>query len=462
MKFLTLLILCSFLVAPAKAGFKAIERDAKKMLLDKRGGGMDGGGTGGMREEEGAAWFYQDKPSGSISVCYKISPSFKASEAVVKEVIINSFKTWADYINEKGLYDNYMDDDGNEVPYPNNLKIASQVNFETCSVDTELVFYFGVEDQRIKKIKEGLSKPKGFAFREYKDIDAINGTSKGVVWIFNPLDTPEPWDDFTYKWEEKAYLQAIINHEVGHIFGTHHEEGTIMEEDLGSLFSIASINLNQNPPVSDATKELVLKHRGYLTKIDHGASLAQSGNKYDYKGKIGITGSPEEKITFNEFFNRNPVGKVRAEFKGEDTKFELIISDEKEKKSFTIQNFENSLLTGVNGSTQFKRVRKVYDSDWDEYDYKIDFYFQFVVNMLGKGTINNKNYTFQLSLGPQYFAYFEKGQNETSKQGSGTFSIHYLYNGNWIPLFIESIGDYSDIEVISSSDSTTVDLPFNK
>lgn len=455
-----LVILISLVSFSSFAGFKEIKLHVKKLHQNKRGGGMDGGGTGGMREEEGAAWFYQDH--GAISVCYKISPTFKASENEIRSTIQESFKTWSDYVEAKGLYSEYYDDDDNEIPYPNYLKIAHEIKFETCSKDTELTFYFGVEDQRIKDIKEGLHNPKGFAFRDYKDIDAIKGTSKGVVWIFNPLDTPEPYDDYIFKWEDKEYLQTIVNHEVGHIFGAHHEDDTIMRESLESLFSIASVDLSQSPPVSQATKELVLKYRSYLSKIDHGATLAQSGNTYDYQGKIGITGSSEEQMTFKKFFNRAPIGDVSAEFKGQGQNFELIIADDKERKSFVIKEFDNSLLTGSNGKNQFKRVRKVYDPDWDEYDYEIETHFQFVVSMLGRGKINNQEFTFQLSLGPQYFGYFDKGSNETSKLGSGSFSIHYLNNGDWVPLFIESIGDYSEVIVEDSTDIDPMRVPVIK
>ena len=51
-----LVILISLVSFSSFAGFKEIKLHVKKLHQNKRGGGMDGGGTGGMREEEGAAW----------------------------------------------------------------------------------------------------------------------------------------------------------------------------------------------------------------------------------------------------------------------------------------------------------------------------------------------------------------------------------------------------------------------
>ena len=76
-----------------------------------KGGAMDGGGTGGLRAENGAAWFYQDKMPNYIKDCIKRSQKFKATEKTIKTVILNSFQLWDDYINKSDIYTSKVTDD---------------------------------------------------------------------------------------------------------------------------------------------------------------------------------------------------------------------------------------------------------------------------------------------------------------------------------------------------------------
>lgn len=456
-----LLILYSLLMSSLSYGvIKKCHHQAKKMFSAKRGGGMDGGGTGGMREEEGAAWFYANKPNGPISVCYKISPTFKANESMVKSAITKSFLTWENYLIGKKIYNGYEDDNGDPAPYPQNLKIATKINFESCTKDTELVFYFGVEDNRVKEIKKGLKNPKGFAFRKYEDIDPIKGTSKGVIWIVNPLDTPD-YDDDSMDWSKPNFLQAILNHEIGHVMGAQHADNTIMQEDLSSMFWLASIVPDST--TSQDTIDIMNKYKSYLPKIDHGSELISMSDTIDKKGFIALPNSKDEKDTFKMLFNRLPVGKVTASIKGKNDLKDtaLTIKDEKGQKHFKLNQIDVSLTSVSSLNSQFRRVRKVYDSDWDDWDYITDTSIVFGANALAQVTFNtNKKLDTLISMGTGYFGYFEQGQNESYISSRSSFSIHYRgTDKRFRPLFIEEIHDFSDVdEVIVDGDITIGDL----
>lgn len=457
---LSLVFLCLFYAESESFAshsiFSKVKAGKQKCLENKsvkcRGGGsMDGGGTGGMRVEEGAAWFYADKPGGVIRVCYKIAPSFKASEASVKNAIEQSYLVWDRYIKQSKIYEKF-DDNDQPIPYPEELKIATKIAFETCSEDTELTFYFGAREARINNILKSMAQEiKGFAFRDYKDIDAVKGTSKGVVWIFDPTQTPATDDDF-YDWSKPELLQAILIHELGHTMGVHHQEGTIMQENLDTLFTLSQFAITPNTP--EESRQLILKYKSYLSKVDHDASLIFEFSEIDLEGALGLAGSAEEKETFRFFMQREPVGRVKTRFRFNETlkKIEYSIKDERGDKIFTAtpENLQprlsNFSFMGVNH--QFKRVRKKYIPQHQDWIYEKDTFSSISLSLLGTLKFDQfPKLEVKMDFGPSVIGYFEPGNNTSNVTSLSSLSVLY-FNAQNEPriMFVENIYDFSDVQ----------------
>lgn len=435
----TLILILSFSNAFAFFNYKELvqkyhnSKKPKKSNI-KKGGAMDGGGTGGIREEEGAAWFYQDKSSGAISVCIKRSPKFKASLSDIKQVIQVSFNTWDAYIQQANIY-HREDDNGNQIPYPKNLKILTRIKFEKCSPNTELTFYFGLKDKRVNEVLSGLNSLKGFAFRKYEDIDSINGTSKGIVWIFDPVDTPEDIsDDIYFDWSQTKYLQAIVNHEVGHIMGVGHYSNTIMQQDLKDLFILSKMTTDATTP--EETRTLILNSKKYLTQIDHKAKLVENFNFRGqvYTGMMGIKGSKDLEDSFKFFMKRSPKGDVTVQLRPATTNASLwkyTIKDDLSSKDFEITKLDRDVTTFSFGEVipnKFKRVRKIFDPIWNFWEIDSDNVMTLSANLRGTMHIKGmKPFYAILGINPGVTGYFENADDQSTTISSvSTLSLHFI------------------------------------
>ncbi len=437
-----------------------------KKARQLKGGAMDGGGTGGLREENGAAWFYQDKTPNYIRACIKRSQKFKATEKMIQNVILNSFQIWDDYINKSDIYTSKVtDDQGNPYPYNDKLKILTQLKFEKCSKDTELTFYFGVKDQRVKDVLAGLNNPKGFAFRNYEDIDAQKGTSKGIVWIFDPTDTPTDLsDDLYFDWSDTKYLQAIMNHEVGHIMGVGHFENTIMQEDIEHLFILSKMTIDATTP--EQTKELILNAKKYLNKIDHKTKLL---SKFEFKGEsfegmMGVPGSKELDETFKVFMKRSPIGKVKVKLQitsPDLNKTKYFVTDDLETKEFELTKFERDVTNFSFGTiipNKFKRVRKTYDAQWDSWDIDSDNEFTFSARLRGKMHIKGMNPVYAiLGVNSGVTGYFEKPSDDTTYTSSfSNLSLHFIdQNMKTRIMFVDEVANW---EFTEDDETTNTDI----
>lgn len=342
----------------------------------KRGGAMDGGGSGASFPESGAAWFYADKTDGQINICIKRDPAFKASYPEITRSIKAAFQTWDKYIKASDIYDAF-DEDGNPVPtpYPTNLTILTKINIQTnCTKKTDITFYLGLKDKIVQDVLDRMVKPKGFAYRNYDDIDAINGTSKGIVYIFSPTFEigGDLSDTLRYDWSKPNRLQAMITHEVGHIMGLPHIKNTIMEENFDFLFYM--VNSSQDTPIRTEAES-------YLTKVDHQKKVLFSNAQMDgVSGLLGIPGSQDEKDTFKFLTNKKLNGKAKITLSSVEGAnfFELTVSDSLFSKTFSNLTFGTATNTtfDIGKDELFKRVRKVLmtpGSDWERYDYIRDF-----------------------------------------------------------------------------------------
>jgi hypothetical protein len=414
MKYLIISLLISqsaFAIFPKSLNKKIFKNTPIKTT--KGGGAMDGGGSGANFPESGAAWFYQDNPKGHISICIKREPTFKASYKETEDVIKAAFKKWGDYIDRAKLYEE-LDEDGNPstMPYPTKLKILTKIEIEAnCSEKTDITFYFGHIDKRVQDVLDNMVAPKAFAYRNYKDIDAINGTSKGMVYIFSPRPIRQDDGSFdhtdmnTYDWSLPNRLLAITLHEVGHIVGVPHIAGTIMEDNFEWVFN--RVHDHYDDP------EEAKRYANYLTQINHDNQIHVSTNIYKTSGTLGIPGSQDEKDTYKFFTQKELVGKSKIEFETSlrNETFNITISDDLNKTTFKDMKFGKvtSTYAPADGHV-FKRVRKsVYSSTpWGKsYDYDSDYEFNPKVLAHTSMELRGKTFPVDVSINMGFSAFSE-------------------------------------------------------
>ncbi len=188
------------------------------------GGGTDfGGGTDRGMRFRFAHWFPLKR---NIEVCIRRADDFALSQEQLRITVGNVFDTWNGYLG-----DNNVELHGLRL----NVSIA-----ESCSLNTDVEFLFGVSDERVRNSRRRFYDPFGMAlFQE----------GKGFIWVA-PMQPNSPQSP---DWKKAGHLTAVLLHEVGHVFGNDHVEGTVMAADLG-----------------ESLDELPVK---WLTQIDHSRQL---------------------------------------------------------------------------------------------------------------------------------------------------------------------------------------------
>jgi hypothetical protein len=164
------------------------------------------------------AWFRDTANNPTIiSTCYEVSPTFGVSPQTLESMISYSFKSWGDYLQDHRL-----------LIGPGVYFIESKLDLHgQCKGNEDLKFYFGkTTSPEVSQGQTQFEHPYGFA--EYTG-GMDNGEQafwgKGFVWITE--DVLSGWPS------NQQALQGLILHEVGHIFGNGHEDGTAMTGEIG-------------------------------------------------------------------------------------------------------------------------------------------------------------------------------------------------------------------------------------
>lgn len=306
-------------------------------------GGGDGVGNGGDNPpgDEGAAWFLGYVP---IQYCIQVSEKFGIGKTEATSIVETAFKTWKDYIESHHLNDSEF----NDTPFYNDQRspvgrmplLGSHELLNECNGNEELVFYLGVENETIKKYKAEYHRPTAFAKK--LSYDGRIGRGKGFVWIANEgaLGSGIP------NWKLPYRLQGMVLHEIGHVLGTAHVKGTIMEDTMGSL-------VLANPLRENAAKSL-------FTQIDGTRELYycwRCNSQFD--GDVQYLAETPESFKF--LVGRSPKGAVSAKLtdirpRWSFEHYVLTVKDSSGEYEFPIEHQYMALGMVFGDSTVFKKA----------------------------------------------------------------------------------------------------------
>ncbi len=285
----------------------------------------NGAGGGTDTPKDPTAWFIG--PTKTIQSCVYIDPKFGVGRETAIKEIYSVYQTWQNYIEKKNLAW-----DLGSVPV---MSTKIQVN-EKCTGTEDLTFYFGTEDEQVKKAKQSHNKPFGIAERLQYDFE--NSWSKGFIWIANQGSISNSRATVVPDWTLPYTLHGILLHEVGHTLGNEHVPGTVMYSDLGYV-------------IGAQTKEGL--YNFFLNQID-------SGHELHFCRKCGYTfvqtdsNGPVQgglSASMLELTGHAVVGKPRAEFSfqigaGKLPSGRITYEDDKNKYTFLLSSIARVCITG--------------------------------------------------------------------------------------------------------------------
>ena len=274
-------------------------------------GTSTGGGGDNPDPADQAAWFLGDK-----TVTYCIDEEFKdehfgASVIDVKNAIENAVKIWNSYLTSRHVLLDRLKAYGSHY-----LPISTQYHYvQKCDGQQDLKFYLGTKTNRqINEDKKRYQNPVAFAKREI--YNSTKAWGRGYVWLASESTVHQASaEEWNYpNWKTTRELNAVLLHEIGHIYGNGHISGTIMDEAYSSRISVHqgrgkigawAERIDDFASLYDC-ESCVLQGTLYEHPLDE---LAY----YPYGINANIVLS-EQKYTFKLFVGREAKGKIRAEF----------------------------------------------------------------------------------------------------------------------------------------------------
>ncbi len=320
-------------------------------------GGVNGGGSDHLPSDHGAAWFLEGIPARTIKVCFqKDEAKFPMADAEVIEAFSFAMTKWTEYIAEKDV--NKIEEDEEDQINPLFFQVVTKYEILPKCGGEDLAIYLGYSNKQIEEVRASFFDPAAIAHKIF--YNAEKGWGKGFIWLQGIKD-----EQFIWNKNENLNLKGIFLHELGHVFGNDHRDGTIMD-------GIFAENLVEyDIPVGSFHWNFF---KFAMTHIDWSEELIQclTCRLTHEGGTLWLPGSRAEKETFRFLTSSNPVGEVvtRMELKvvGEE-KIEGVysVTDGKTTKTYPVHLLLNSLNFMYGNDAVFKRTvtKKVQNGEWD-------------------------------------------------------------------------------------------------
>ena len=298
-------------------------------------GGMHGGGTDQYPIDHESAWFTGTQP---VSYCLEVDPGFGVTRSFATRKIEAAAKTWRDYLAVVGE----TRSNGPTL----HLKYES-----SCTDQTELRILLGVDSVAVQQHRSGLINPFGFAYKQH--YDAESGRGRGYIWLRNPV--VEANGSITPNWRLQGVLETTLLHELGHVLGIGHVDGTVMK----ARFAEHLLGPESSFQV-------------YAGKIDWEKVLVPCELQCTrvFQGRLGENGHDDK--VFRDLFGVQPSGSIRARFSEGDG---LVVEDDNGRHSVSYRKVADSSRSALLPVFRWVRLARVPGQEQPAYFVRSRFHF---------------------------------------------------------------------------------------
>lgn len=268
---------------------------------------------------DGGAWFLGTEKT--IRYCIEVDPGFfkmsderrglyenfpellKVIQQYPATETRSALRKWTKWVQTSGNY------------YYQKRMLATNFEEVPCDDTVDLKFLFGQNTPAIEATRKLKRHP--MAFTAETDVNYVDGWRKGYIWISSAGSHPiksQPHRFFP-DWTDPDQLHAILLHEIGHVFGCDHIEGTIMAENIVQRIASATDSeslFTQRSPENRSLLRQINQQRMVLFPLDIDFSIpGQLGDGYN---SIERTQAAVE--IFTVLMDRAPSGAIEAILQG--------------------------------------------------------------------------------------------------------------------------------------------------